>query len=144
MFIRKNKIRIIILQPVDGATDGATRRFICPASSSWRNALAGFCSNCSSICMLPSAEHGSSSLPRFHAHDFVFPNLRALYCFCSMNSISFLSQGDQISQPLRPRPWHVRFFLSVAECHHVASVDYSILTRSDASTATERVLKRNY
>ena len=33
MFIRKNKIRIIILQPVDGATDGATRRVICPASS---------------------------------------------------------------------------------------------------------------
>ena len=32
MFIRKNKIRIIILQPVDGATDGATRRVICPAS----------------------------------------------------------------------------------------------------------------
>ena len=31
MFIRKNKI-IIILQPVDGATDGATRRVICPAS----------------------------------------------------------------------------------------------------------------
>ena len=29
MFIRKNKIRIIILQPVDGAT----RRVICPASS---------------------------------------------------------------------------------------------------------------
>ena len=33
MFIRKNKLRIIILQPVDGATDGATRRVICPASS---------------------------------------------------------------------------------------------------------------
>ena len=32
MFIRKNKIRIIILQPVDGATEGATRRVICPAS----------------------------------------------------------------------------------------------------------------
>ena len=32
MFIRKNKIIIIILQPVDGATDGATRRVICPAS----------------------------------------------------------------------------------------------------------------
>ena len=32
MFIRKNKIRIRILQPVDGATDGATRRVICPAS----------------------------------------------------------------------------------------------------------------
>ena len=29
MFIRKNKIRIIILQPVDGAT----RRVICPASN---------------------------------------------------------------------------------------------------------------
>ena len=33
MFIRKNKIRIIILQPVDGATDGATRQVICPASN---------------------------------------------------------------------------------------------------------------
>ena len=32
MFIRKNKIIIIILQPVDGATDGATRRVICPTS----------------------------------------------------------------------------------------------------------------
>ena len=32
MFIRKNKIRIIILQPVDGTTDGATRRVTCPAS----------------------------------------------------------------------------------------------------------------
>ena len=32
MFIRKNKIIIIIIQPVDGATDGATRRVICPAS----------------------------------------------------------------------------------------------------------------
>ena len=28
----EKKIRIIILQPVDGATDGATRRVICPAS----------------------------------------------------------------------------------------------------------------
>ena len=37
MFIRKNKIRIIILQPVDGATDGATRRVICPASMSLRD-----------------------------------------------------------------------------------------------------------
>ena len=32
MFKRKIKIRIIILQPVDGATDGATRQVICPAS----------------------------------------------------------------------------------------------------------------
>ena len=30
----EKKIIIIILQPVDGATDGATRRVICPASSS--------------------------------------------------------------------------------------------------------------
>ena len=30
----EKKPRIIILQPVDGATDGATRRVICPASSS--------------------------------------------------------------------------------------------------------------
>ena len=29
---KKTKIIIIILQPVDGATDGATRRVICPAS----------------------------------------------------------------------------------------------------------------
>ena len=41
MFIRNNKIRIIIiLQPVDGATDGATRRVICPASLYYNSPLS--------------------------------------------------------------------------------------------------------
>ena len=48
MFIRKNKTIIIILQPVDGATDGATRPVICPASINnsysaveWYNSYCG-------------------------------------------------------------------------------------------------------
>ena len=44
MLIRKKKI-IIILQPVDGATDGATRRVICPASyNNERGAMRFLCS----------------------------------------------------------------------------------------------------
>ena len=50
MFIRKNKVIIIILQPVDGATDGATRRVICPASTVlWIRQTA----SCANVLLLP-------------------------------------------------------------------------------------------